>query len=377
MIPWVRPDLCARRVLVMQWVDGMRCTDPAAILESGIDVDAFIRGGVVSGLRQLLEFGLFHGDPHPGNIFCLPDGRIAYVDFGNVAELSARNKQTLVDAVVHAVNEDYAGMASDFIRLGFLAPGTDIAPIVPALESIWADSLGQSLADFNFRTVTTKFNALVYQHPIRIPERYALVIRSLLTQEGICLRLRPAFHFLEVAYPYIARRLLTDDDPALRERLIQVLLQDGRFQWARLENLVSLARSGGGGRGRAGRAGALVLVLPGPRPVRHRRVRRPPGRLRPRPAAPAAGRAHGRRHAACGGSGARRLSARCRARRPARRARRAGRAAGAGAPAGAGVGRWRAEPVGTERESREGWGEKNQTTPIVARVQPLVHRGSC
>ena len=162
--------------------------------------------------------------------------------------------QTLVDAVVHAVNEDYASMAGDFIKLGFLAPGTDIAPIVPALESIWADSLGRSLADFNFRTVTSKFNELVYQHPIRIPERYALVIRSLLTQEGICLRLRPAFHFLEVAYPYIARRLLTDDDPALRERLIQVLLQDGQFQWARLENLVALARSGGAAEGEDGAA---------------------------------------------------------------------------------------------------------------------------
>ena len=92
-IPWVRPDLTARRVLVMEWIDGMRCTDPASILASGIDVDEFIRCGVVSGLRQLLEFGLFHGDPHPGNIFCLPDGRIAYVDFGNVAELSQRNNQ--------------------------------------------------------------------------------------------------------------------------------------------------------------------------------------------------------------------------------------------------------------------------------------------
>jgi len=51
------------------------------------------RVGVVSGLRQLLEFGLFHGDPHPGNIFCLRDGRIAYVDFGNVAQLSNSNKQ--------------------------------------------------------------------------------------------------------------------------------------------------------------------------------------------------------------------------------------------------------------------------------------------
>ena len=60
---------------------------------------------------------------------------------------------------------------------GFLAPGTDIRPIVPALEKIWADSLGKGMAEFNFRSVTSKFNELVFQYPIRIPERYALVIR--------------------------------------------------------------------------------------------------------------------------------------------------------------------------------------------------------
>lgn len=65
----------------------------------------------------MAQFGLFHGDPHPGNIFALPDGRIAYVDFGNVAEVSQQNKQTLIDAVVHAVNEDYEEMAKDFIKL--------------------------------------------------------------------------------------------------------------------------------------------------------------------------------------------------------------------------------------------------------------------
>ncbi len=110
-IPWVRRDLCGSKMLVMEWIDGIRCTDPAAIRNSSVDVDEFIRCGVVSGLRQLLEFGLFHGDPHPGNIFALRDGRIAYVDFGNVAELSARNKAILIDAVVHAVNEDYREMA--------------------------------------------------------------------------------------------------------------------------------------------------------------------------------------------------------------------------------------------------------------------------
>lgn len=86
-IPWVRPDLCARRVIVMEWINGVRCTDVEAIKRK-LDINEFIRVGVVSGLRQLLEFGMFHGDPHPGNIFALEDGRIAYVDFGNVAEIS-------------------------------------------------------------------------------------------------------------------------------------------------------------------------------------------------------------------------------------------------------------------------------------------------
>ena len=65
-----------------------------------------------------------------------------------------QNKQILIDAVVHAVNEDYAEMANDFTRLGFLASGTDVSPIIPALEAIWQNSLEKGLADFNFRSVT-------------------------------------------------------------------------------------------------------------------------------------------------------------------------------------------------------------------------------
>jgi len=249
-IPWVNRELSGPQMLVMEWIDGVRCTDLDGIRESGINVEEFMRVGVVSALRQLLEFGLFHGDPHPGNLFAMRDGRIAYVDFGNVAQISQRNKQILVDAVIHAVNEDYEEMAGDFTRLGFLSAETDTEPVketfVPALETIWKDSMGQSMADFNFRTVTSKFNELVYQFPIRIPERYALVIRSLLTQEGICMTLSPDFHFLEVAYPYVARRLLTDEDPELRQRLTQVLFKDDRFQWQRLQNLLNLAKGGEG-----------------------------------------------------------------------------------------------------------------------------------
>ncbi|XVE97235.1 hypothetical protein REPUB_Repub03eG0003700 [Reevesia pubescens] len=241
-IPGVYKHLSGSRVLVMEWIDGIRCTDPQAIKNAGIDVNGFLTVGVSAALRQLLEFGLFHGDPHPGNIFAMRDGRIAYVDFGNVAVLSQQNKQILIDAVVHAVNEDYAEMANDFTRLGFLASGTDVSPIIPALEAIWQNSSGKGLSDFNFRSVTGQFNKLVYDYPIRIPERFSLVIRSLLTQEGICFTLKPDFKFLEVAYPYVAKRLLTDPNPALRERLIQVLFKDGVFQWKRLENLIVLAK---------------------------------------------------------------------------------------------------------------------------------------
>lgn len=241
-IPQVYKQFSGSRVLVMEWIDGIRCTNPQAIKEAGLDVDGFLTIGVSAALRQLLEFGLFHGDPHPGNIFAMRDGRIAYVDFGNVAVLSQQNKQILIDAVVHAVNEDYAEMANDFTRLGFLTPGTDVTPIIPALEAIWQNSAGKGLSDFNFRSVTGKFNQLVYNYPIRIPERFSLVIRSLLTQEGICFTLKPDFKFLEVAYPYVAKRLLTDPNPALRERLIQVLFKDGLFQWKRLENLIVLAK---------------------------------------------------------------------------------------------------------------------------------------
>ncbi|QDZ21288.1 UbiB-like protein kinase [Chloropicon primus] len=240
-IPWVRRDLSGPELITMEWIDGTRCTDPEGIRRR-VKVDEFIRVGVVSGLRQLLEFGLFHGDPHPGNIFALDDGRIAYVDFGNVAEISEKNKQVLIDAVVHAVNKDYVEMAGDFSRLGFLSEETDIGPIVPALEQIWTDSLGKSLSEFNFRNVTGKFNELVYQYPIRIPERFSLVIRTLLIQEGICITLEPEFRFLEVAYPYVAKRLLTDS--GLRNRLTQVLFKDEEFQWERLSNLLELAQDG-------------------------------------------------------------------------------------------------------------------------------------
>ncbi|MGB3516221.1 MAG: hypothetical protein WBA43_07185, partial [Elainellaceae cyanobacterium] len=166
-----------------------------------------------------------------------------YIDFGMMDQLGQEMKETLVDAVVHLINQDYADLARDFVKLGFLTPDTDIMPIVPALEKVLGSALGESVRDFNFKTITDQFSELMYEYPFRVPAKFALIIRSLVTQEGLALSLNPDFKIVDVAYPYIARRLLKGESPQLRRRLLEILIRDGKFQWHRLENLLAIARA--------------------------------------------------------------------------------------------------------------------------------------
>ncbi|WP_246275435.1 ABC1 kinase family protein [Brasilonema bromeliae] len=230
-------------VLTLEWINGFKLTETNKIREAGLDPELIIQIGVTSGLQQLLEHGFFHADPHPGNLFAMPDGRMAYIDFGMMDQLNETTKESLVDALVHLVNKEYNELAKDFVKLGFLSSDTDIHPIVPALEAVLGDAIGKNVGNFNFKTITDQFSELMYEYPFRVPAKFALIIRSLVTQEGIALSLNQNFKILEVAYPYVARRLLTGESPQLRRRLLNLLFKDGRFQWSRLENLIAIARS--------------------------------------------------------------------------------------------------------------------------------------
>ena len=230
-------------VLTLEWIEGIKLTDTQRIKAAGLDTNSLIEIGVRSGLRQLLEHGFFHADPHPGNLFALADGRMAYIDFGMMDQLEEFTKETLVDSVVHLINKDYLNLTSDFVKLGFLTADTDISPIIPAMESVLGEIIGESVGNFNFKTITDSFSELMYDYPFRVPAKFALIIRSLVTEEGLALTLNPNFKIVEVAYPYVARRLLNGESPALRRRLIEVLFKDGKFQWERLENMIAIARS--------------------------------------------------------------------------------------------------------------------------------------
>jgi predicted unusual protein kinase regulating ubiquinone biosynthesis (AarF/ABC1/UbiB family) len=241
-VPAIYWRYCSQRVLTLEWIDGYKLTDRIKIQQAELETDRLIEIGVTAGLRQLLEFGFFHADPHPGNLFALPDGRMAYIDFGMMDQLDQLTKETLVDAVVHLINQDFEQLGVDFVKLGFLTPDTDLVPIIPALQKVLGDALGAKVREFNFKTITDQFSELMYEYPFRVPAKFALIIRSLVTQEGLALSLNPDFKIVDVAYPYVARRLLLGETPALRQRLLEVIFKDGEFQWQRLENMITIAR---------------------------------------------------------------------------------------------------------------------------------------
>jgi predicted unusual protein kinase regulating ubiquinone biosynthesis (AarF/ABC1/UbiB family) len=204
---------------------------------------------VISGLQQLLEFGYFHADPHPGNLFALPGktgalGHLAYVDFGMMDSISDSDRLTLTGAVVHLINRDFKALAQDFVDLGFLNPSTNLEPIVPALEEVLGGALGDNVGSFNFKAITDRFSELMYAYPFRVPARFALIIRAVVSQEGLALRLDPSFRIIRVAYPYVAKRLLAGDTAEMREKLLEVLFDSqGRLQLQRLENLLAVVEN--------------------------------------------------------------------------------------------------------------------------------------
>jgi predicted unusual protein kinase regulating ubiquinone biosynthesis (AarF/ABC1/UbiB family) len=242
-VPKIYWEYTRRRVLTMEWITGTKLTNLAAIREQGIDASYLVEIGVQCSLRQLLEHGFFHADPHPGNLLATTDGKLAYLDFGMMSEVKAYQRYGLIEAVVHMVNRDFEGLAHDYVKLEFLSPDTDLMPIIPALSDVFSDALGASVAELNFKSITDQLSALMYEYPFRVPAYYALIIRSLVTLEGIAINVDPNFKVLSKAYPYVSKRLLTDPAPELRSSLQELLFKDGNFRWNRLENLLRNARN--------------------------------------------------------------------------------------------------------------------------------------
>lgn len=238
LVPDIFWDYTSGKVLTMEWVEGVKLNEQEAIERQGLKVLDLVNTGIQCSLRQLLEYGYFHADPHPGNLLATPDGKLAFLDFGMMSETPEEARFAIIGHVVHMVNRDYEAMARDYYALDFLSPDVDVSPIVPALRNFFDDALNSTVSELNFKTLVDGLGAVLYQYPFNVPAYYALILRSLTVLEGLALYADPKFKVLAASYPYFAKRLLTDPNPYLRDALIELLFKDGKFRWNRLENLL-------------------------------------------------------------------------------------------------------------------------------------------
>ena len=240
-VPKIYNDFTSRRVLTMEWIEGTKLTNLEKVKDLGINPDEMIEIGVQCSLEQLLEHGFFHADPHPGNLLALEDGRLCYLDFGMMSEVSRDSRSGLIQAVVHLVNKKFDKLSLDFVKLGFLSKEVDLEPIVPAFQDVFINAIELGVSKMDFKSVTDDMSGIMYKFPFKLPPYYALIIRSLITLEGIALSVDPDFKILGAAYPYFAKRLMEDPDPQLRESLKEMLFDNQKFKWDRLEDLLSNA----------------------------------------------------------------------------------------------------------------------------------------
>lgn len=168
------------------------------------------------------------------------DGKLAILDFGLMTEVTDNQKYGMIEAIAHLLNRDYTEIGQDFINLDFIPEGTDTTPIVPALTNVFDAALaGGGAKSINFQALPADLAEITFEYPFKIPPYFALVIRAIGVLEGIALVGNPEFAIIDEAYPYIARRLMTDDSPRLKAALrYMVYGREGSFDAEKLIDLL-------------------------------------------------------------------------------------------------------------------------------------------
>ncbi|KAL3818430.1 hypothetical protein ACJIZ3_004335 [Penstemon smallii] len=235
-VPKIYWNLTRTAVLTMEWIDGIKLTDESRLRDACLNQKQLIDEGLYCSLRQLLEVGFFHADPHPGNLVATKEGSLVYFDFGMMGDIPRHYRVGLIRVLVHFVNRDSLGLANDFLSLGFVPEGVDIQSVSDALKASFGD--GTRLSQ-DFQGIMKQLYDVMYEFNFSLPPDYALVIRALGSLEGTAKILDPDFKVIESAYPFIIGRLLADPSPDMRKILGQLVIRnDGSIRWNRLEKLI-------------------------------------------------------------------------------------------------------------------------------------------
>lgn len=256
-IPRVYDEYVTRRVLVLEWVDGIKINDYAALEAarvSRLEVATLI---VNAYFHQFFEAGFFHADPHPGNIFVkscslCQDPVIAFVDFGMIGTLSRNMKNSLKDVFLGFVMHNAHQIVEGLVKLGFIGQGANLSSIERSLsiilEQYYDINLGE-IRELDFSTVVQELEELLYGQPFRVPAQFAYTGRAIGILVGVATGLAPNFNFVDVVTPY-AYTFLGLDAQGIRgtvQEVLSQLLESGRVLLAlpnRVEQLIDKINTG-------------------------------------------------------------------------------------------------------------------------------------
>jgi predicted unusual protein kinase regulating ubiquinone biosynthesis (AarF/ABC1/UbiB family) len=242
-VPRIFHKLSTTRVLVLEFVSGIKVTDLEGLRAAGHDPRRVNELIYRAYFKQLLEDGLFHADPHPGNLRVMADGRLAVFDFGMMGRITEQLQRQMIDAFFHLYNRDVPAIVDDLIGLGFLAPEADQVALRRIVSDVFARKLNLKIGEVRFKDLTYDLAPVIYQHPITTPAHFSYLMRALMTLEGVSIVMNPEFNFFDVAKPYVKEFLLKRESADLRKMVVQSMrdARTGRFEWGRLWTMAKMA----------------------------------------------------------------------------------------------------------------------------------------
>ncbi|HHV16748.1 MAG TPA: AarF/ABC1/UbiB kinase family protein [Gelria sp.] len=205
IIPKIYWDYTTRRVLTMEYLEGIKVTEHQLMEQYQINRQALAAKLLQIYVKQILIDGFYHADPHPGNLFITPEGKIIMVDFGMTDSITPDLKETLIEMVFALVNRDYDQVTHYLKELGFIRYDYDNQALNRAMSIFLEELVGtsQDLSSFDLQDLLRDLETLLYEQPFQIPANFTFLGRALGTLYGICLDLDPGISFIDVAKPYV------------------------------------------------------------------------------------------------------------------------------------------------------------------------------
>ena len=202
-VPKVYWEHSGETVLTLEYVPGIKITEFQELTSRGFDLKELARRGAKAFLKQVLDHGVFHGDPHPGNIFVLPGHVICMLDYGMVGRLSPELKQQLLDLLEALLHRDVERIIAQLLYSGELTDESDLKSLRRDLHEFIEDYYDILLQDLRVGRLLTDFIEILTQHRIRFPADFMLLAKALIAMEGLGRQLDPEFNMIDYMRPYI------------------------------------------------------------------------------------------------------------------------------------------------------------------------------